>query len=320
MTLSDDATRRQQKSDLQDWIRQERRAAIIVNTQSRQGENLYAEAVRLLSEAGLRLDPQYPIGDASRVPEVVAHALAQGHRFVIVGGGDGTISSVVDQFAYKDVAFGLLPLGTANSFARTLSIPLDLSGAVEVLTTGKVVDIDLGQIDGDYFANAASIGLPATIARARPHLLKKVLGRAGYLVVAGARLATFKPFRCTVAFGGGWSKAFDAVVEIRVANGPYKGGLLVADEADLESRKLVLHIVKGGSRRRLAAVWAKFAAGIRPKSSELESFTAASFVISTDPKQYVSIDGEAVAQTPIQVNVAKQALRIVVPLDRADLS
>jgi YegS/Rv2252/BmrU family lipid kinase len=316
----DEATRTRQKADLQDWIQRERRAAIIINTQSRQGEKLHAEAVRRLSEAGLHLEAQYPIRDASRVPEVVAHTLSQGHRFVIVGGGDGTISSVVDLFAYKDVAFGLLPLGTANSFARTLSIPLDLAGAVHVLTSGKVVDVDLGQIDGDYFANAASIGLPATIARARPHLLKKVLGRAGYLVVAGARLATFKPFGCTVAFGDGSTKAFDAVVEVRIANGPYKGGLLVAEEAGLESRKLVLHIVKGGSRRRLAAVWAKLAAGMRPNASELESFTAGSFVIGADPKQYVSIDGEAVAQTPIEVKVAKQALRIVVPRERADLS
>jgi predicted polyphosphate/ATP-dependent NAD kinase len=64
----------------------------------------------------------------------------RGHRLVIVGGGDGTISSVVDLFAYRNVVFGLLPLGTANSFAKTLSIPLDVEGAVEVIVNGKLAD------------------------------------------------------------------------------------------------------------------------------------------------------------------------------------
>ena len=44
---------------------------------------------------------------------------------VIVGGGDGTISAAAGALAYKDAVLGILPLGTANSFARTLGIPLD---------------------------------------------------------------------------------------------------------------------------------------------------------------------------------------------------
>ena len=66
---------------------------------------------------------------------------------IIVGGGDGTISSVVDAFAYRATVFGLLPLGTANSFARSLEIPLDLEGAVDVIAHGKVADVDLGSAE-----------------------------------------------------------------------------------------------------------------------------------------------------------------------------
>ncbi|MGJ3626621.1 diacylglycerol/lipid kinase family protein [Sphingomonas sp. MMS24-JH45] len=53
---------------------------------------------------------------------------------------------------------GVLPLGTANSFCRTLGIPMDIDGAFEVLRTGAPRRIDLGRIDGDYFANCAAIG------------------------------------------------------------------------------------------------------------------------------------------------------------------
>ena len=107
--------------------------------------------------------------------------IAKGRKFIILGGGDGTISSVVDHFAYTRVVFGVLPLGTANSFARTLGIPLDLAGAIDVLVNGKVANIDLGKINEDYFANGSAIGMPAIVGRATPHSLKKWLG-AGPMV------------------------------------------------------------------------------------------------------------------------------------------
>jgi YegS/Rv2252/BmrU family lipid kinase len=262
----------------------------------------------------------HPVRDPTRLPEVVADAIARGHPFIIVGGGDGTVSSVVDAFAYKKVVFGLLPLGTANSFARTLGIPLDLEGAVDVLAKGKVVDIDLGQINDDYFANAAAIGVPAAIARNMPHGLKKALGRAGYLIVAGALLSRFQPFRCTVTLNSAEVRAFDAALEVRIANGPYKGGVLAAAEASVESRDLVIHVVKGRSKGTLAKVWAQIGMGIRPGPEVLENLRADAFTIDPDPRQYVSIDGEAVTQTPIRVGVAREALRIMAPQDREDLA
>src|SRR3546814_17134195 len=83
---------------------------------------------------------------------------------MILGGGDGTISGLVDHLVGTGTALGVLPLGTANSFARTLGIPLDIAGAVEVLRTGTRKRIDLGMIDKDYFANCAAIGISPQIA------------------------------------------------------------------------------------------------------------------------------------------------------------
>jgi diacylglycerol kinase family enzyme len=55
------------------------------------------------------------------------------------------------------VLFGVLPLGTANSFVRTLGFPLNLGGAIDVLVNGKVADVDLGKINEDYFANGSGV-------------------------------------------------------------------------------------------------------------------------------------------------------------------
>ena len=102
----------------------------------------------------------------------------------IVGGGDGSLSGAVDDVVNTDCVFALLPLGTANSFARTLGIPLELDGAIDVIANGQRRRIDLGVIDGDYFVNSAAIGLSPMIGDSVPHRLKKFLGRLGYLLWA----------------------------------------------------------------------------------------------------------------------------------------
>ena len=120
--------RRLERTGLEQDIKESRRAVLVVNTRSRHGARAYSEAKRLLAEAGMALDAAYPVRDAERLPEIVREEIAKGRKFIIIGGGDGSISSVVDHFAYTSVVFGVLPLGTANSFARTLGIPLDLHG------------------------------------------------------------------------------------------------------------------------------------------------------------------------------------------------
>ena len=172
--------RRPEKAALEQEIKENRRAVLVVNTRSRHGARAYSEAKRRLAEAGMVLDAAYPVRHAERLPEIVREEIAKGRKFIIIGGGDGTISSVVDHYAYTNVVFGVLPLGTANSFARTLGIPLDLTGAIDVLVNGKVANIDLGKINDDYFANGSSIGMPAIVGRATPHSLKKWLGRGAY--------------------------------------------------------------------------------------------------------------------------------------------
>lgn len=159
---------RQEKAALEQEIKESCRAVLAVNTHSRRGARSYAEAKQRLTEAGLILDPAYSVRHAERLPEIVREEIANGRRFIIVGGGDGTISSVVDHFAYTSVVFGVMPLGKANSFAHTLGIPLDLPGAIDVLVNGKVADVDLGKINDDYFANGSSIELPAAVGRATP--------------------------------------------------------------------------------------------------------------------------------------------------------
>ena len=302
---------RREKAALEQGIKESRRAILVVNTRSRRAARAYAKAKRLLAEAGVTLDATYPVRNAERLPEIVREEIGKGSKFIIVGGGDGTISSVVDHFAYTNVVFGLLPLGTANSFARTLGIPLDLPSAVDVLVNGKVADVDLGKINDDYFANGSSIGMPAIIGRATPHTLKKWFGRAAYLLVGAGKFIGYMPFRCIVAIKGEESSFY--ALDVRIANGGYQGGVLVAPEAHLESGKIVIHVLEGPSKWALAKEWVRVVFGVPFSSGVVKVLKAHDLTIDTVPTQHVAIDGEVVTRTPIRVSVARDALLLMVP-------
>jgi YegS/Rv2252/BmrU family lipid kinase len=312
--------RAHRKAMLDEAIRTERRAVLVVNTRSRNGRDLYSEAKRLLTRSGLHLDAAYPVRRPVRLPEIVQDAVAQDHRLIIVGGGDGTVSSVVDYLAYRDAVLGILPLGTANSFARALDIPLDLAGAAEILTGGgKVADVDLGRINDDYFANTAAIGLPALVGRGLPHGLKRWFGKAGYLLVGAALFARHKPFRAVLTAGHREVARIEDALDILIANGPYQGGVKVAGAAHPESRDLVIRIVKGGRKANLLRTWARPA--LNNSAAEFTEIVRASdLVIETDPPHYVSIDGEVVTRTPVRVSVARQALLLMAPREQEGVS
>lgn len=308
--------RRPQKAALEHEIKANRRAVLIVNTRSRRGAHSYAEAKRRLTEAGFILDAAYPVRYAERLPEVVREAISQGHKFIIIGGGDGTISSVVDHFAYANVVIGLLPLGTANSFARELGIPVSLEGAIEVIANGRVADVDMVLINGDYFVNTATLGLAPAIARSTPHTLKKFIGRAAYFLVGIVKFSSFRPFQVRITEGD-HRRDFDAF-QVLLANGRYFGGMLVAHDASPESRRVTVQIVNGPSRWNLIRAWWAVATGRRPGAEIGAEFVISDAVIETEPRQYVSIDGEVEAQTPIHLTMAHEALNVMVPAEFDD--
>jgi YegS/Rv2252/BmrU family lipid kinase len=289
----------------------ERRAVLVVNTRARGGAQLYGQAKDLLVGEGFEIAAAYPVRDPARIPEIVREAVAGGERLIVMGGGDGTISSVVDYLAYRDVVLGIVPMGTANNFARAIGLPLNVRDAVEVIARGHTASIDLGKINNNYFSNAVSLGISASIHRGSPDQIKRWLGRAGYFLVAARRFAVHRPFRCRLEHDGRVTEV--EALDLRIANGPYHGGVVAVPDASVDSRELAVRIIKGSSKWTLARVWANIYRGAAQDPAAVEILRVRELAISTDPQQPVSVDGEVVAQTPVRISVASQALRLMVP-------
>ena len=286
-------------------------AALIVNAQSRKGQAMFDKACAALEGMPFSLDA-HAVEKPDQLEKTLKKALAKKPELVILGGGDGTISGLVDFLVGKDVVMGVLPLGTANSFCRTLGIPLDVEAAAEVLRTGTPKRIDLGMIDDDYFANAATLGIAPKIAETVPHNLKKVLGRAGYLSWAAYQYIKFRPFRVTVDDGSGKPQTIKCV-EVRIANGRYHGGQELMETARVDSGEIVVECVRGHLRRKLVMNWAANLLRLPQRREDIVEFHGKAIRIDSDKPRAISIDGEVLAHTPVTVKVAEDAVTVMVP-------
>ncbi len=290
-----------------------KQAILVVNAMSRKGADAFEEVSAKLEMAGVELIEAHAVTEPDKMDKLVIDAIARA-PMVILGGGDGSLSSNVDHFVGQATVFAVLPLGTANSFARTLGVPLDLDGAIDVIANGRRKTIDLGIIDGDFFANAAALGLSPLIADTVPHKLKKYLGMVGYLIWAARVAFKFRPFRLRVTLDDG-TLVKSWATEARIFNGTHHGGVELTETQTLDSGDIVIQAVTG--KRLWGLAWSWFATLFKIRRRELTTteWRGKKLRLEARPRQKISIDGEIAARTPVTVEVARGAIEVAAPRD-----
>jgi diacylglycerol kinase (ATP) len=295
-----------------------RRAAVVVNTRSRSGERAFFQALDRLQDLGVLLGPTYAIRDPARLPETVREVLDgdSEYRLLTLGGGDGSVSSVVDFLAHRGVTLGLLPLGTANDFARTLEIPADIEGACQTIASGKVVDVDLGLAGDNYYVNVASTGLSVRVTQALSSQLKKRIGALAYPTAAIKAFLRHKPFSARLSFPDGDHEPveYGRLLQVAVGNGRfYGGGMVVAPESGIDDRNLDVYAIEMGRHRDLIGVARYLKSGDFIRSESVGHFRTERVRLETEPDLPVNIDGEVVTRTPQDFSVVHNALKVLVP-------
>lgn len=150
-----------------------RRALLIVNPHARNGRGYGADIRAALERGGLQLIERNPQDDET-ISDVILRE--RDCDLVIVGGGDGSLNAAAKGLMETGLPLAILPLGTANDFARTIGIPADPVEAARRLASYEVQPIDLGEVNGHLYFNVASIGFSAELAQQLSSAAKKKWG------------------------------------------------------------------------------------------------------------------------------------------------
>jgi len=275
------------------------------------------EALRTLLEShDARFDIQCTKGrgDAERF---AADAMRNGAETVIAAGGDGTISEVVCGLLADglrpETALGVLPLGTANDFARGVGIPIDDEGAaLDVAMTRPARLIDAGRCDGRYFVNVTTGGFAPQVQSKATERLKEQLGPAAYTVAGLVNTLRLTPCRGTFRTP---DREFESpVLLMAVGNGRFAGaGYRVAPKAMLDDGLLDIAYVHKLPFGELNEFFDEVRDPANPGNQYIGYFQAASLDLALSDCREFHIDGEPIDAESLHFEAVPHALRARLP-------
>jgi diacylglycerol kinase (ATP) len=249
-------------------------------------------------------------GESTRA---AAEAASSG-RFdaVVAAGGDGTVHDVATGLLGTSIPLGIIPLGTANVFAREIALPRSPDRVASILMNGKVSTIPLGQINGQQpVLFVVGIGFDARAVRQFEIRGTRQLGQAGFVSpLVHALLSEGNP-SLQIATDRGMTEA-EWVIVTRARR--YAGGFLLCNEAGLtQTRFHVLRFRGRGPLVRLRQLAALACGGVRLDPDV--SIEQADWVrVEGDADVPVQVDGEMLGTLPVEINVHPKQLHLLLPL------
>ncbi len=288
-----------------------REAVLIGHLTSKDGPAAFAEVSKAFVAHGVSIVEAHQAENRREIRRRVKRAVKSGHRLIVVIGGDGSQAAAVGPLAHTKAVLGVIPAGTGNSFAQGLGIKPTVEDAIHTILTGRVERVDLGVVNGEYFANFATIGLSSEIAESTPKLLKRIVGGAAYGLSAVLPMIRHRAFVAKVSWERNALKL--ETHQMIVASGRCFGDTPILPDASSTSGRLAFFTTVGPGRLDVMRMYLAFLNGTQTDLPDAHYFQTPKLTIKTKKRQPIAIDGSAFGYTPARFSVAPNALRVMVP-------
>lgn len=237
---------------------------------------------------------------------------------IVVAGGDGTISAVINTMMQQPrrPPLGLIPLGTANNLCRALGVPMTPREAYAALGSGNQATIDLAKAtcggQQQYFACVASGGNSDRVIGRLRQEDKAAWGPWCYLRNALPVMADLTGFQTRVVYDGGELNL--SLWNVMVANGAFAaGGLQVAPRARMDDGLLDVVLVEDGTPLDLATISAEFFLGDYLEDDRVTFLRTRKLTVEAEPELRFLADGESLTGQPFEFEAVADALQVVIP-------
>jgi YegS/Rv2252/BmrU family lipid kinase len=298
-------------------MRTPRKVAVVAHSLKTLGGGL-DELRRLITDEGVDELIWAEVPKSRKAPKKVRKAIDAGVDMLIVWGGDGIVQRSIDVLAGtkrgSKIPIAIMPAGTGNLLATNLGIPADLPEAVKVAFHGTHRRIDLGKVNGEYFAVMAGVGFDGAMIRDADRNLKDRLGKLAY-VWAGLRHINGEAPHAQVMIDG--VKWFDDEAScVLVGNvGTITGGIHAFDDAKPDDGWLDVGVATAQGALEWARALGTMAVGRSDHSPFVRMTRARRIDVKLKSKLEYELDGGArVAAKSLSVRVAPAAVKVCVPV------
>jgi len=276
---------------------------------------------KYLKENGFNFKVSYTShhGEAT---ELAQKAADKGVDLIISVGGDGTVNEIVNGIMKSDnnPTLGIIPLGWANDFIKSVNIPPDVTQACKILVQGKTKKIDVGVINKKiYFANICGVGFDAEVAQyanqiKNRHPNWRILSAFIYIFATIKKLLS--PFRCyKVKIKIDQQEIQTKILFIAISNGKIYGGRFkITPEAILDDGLLDICLVEEMGRFKYLSIIPKVFKGIHGGIKGISFYKAKEIIVQSSELILAQVSGEVIeGQKKFTITLQPKKLKLIVP-------
>jgi len=268
-----------------------------------------------------RLDPRkLSLTKRAGEAETLARAAFRaGCDYIIAAGGDGTLNEVINGIAsphpIRGIRMGIVPLGTANDFARSMKLPTHVENNIDILRAKQTVLVDLVRVTGKrtrYFINVSAGGFSGAVDEKLTPQIKSTWGPLAYLRSAAVALPKLRAYHATVIFDDveRWEGELYNIV---IANGQFvAGGLPIAPDASVRDGLLDVLLVPKRPAREMALLTAQMLLGKHLSSDVIPFRRTRKISVKSRPRMWFNVDGEPFGDDPAVFQILPRALEFVI--------
>lgn len=299
-----------------------RSAYLIFNPVAGQGnpeQNLHRIQELLSPEIELEIQLTSEEVDADQLAK---EAIAKNVEMIIAAGGDGTVSAVAGALIGTKIPLGVIALGTANALAAALGIPDTLEEAAQTILTGTTRAIDTALCNGKQMVLLTGIGFEAETVEGADRQVKKRWGLLAYVLSGIQQLQDLELFEAEI-------ETDDKIINlnaaaITIANAAPPTSILAQGPAGIIYNDGLLDVTIIAPANRVAAVAASYhllQTALQQEAAERNDIgylRTKRIKVSTNPPQKVTVDGEMIGKTPVEVECIPESLTIFVPITKEE--
>lgn len=231
---------------------------------------------------------------------------------IVAAGGDGTVNQVAKLILNKDIALGIIPLGSGNGLAKDLKIPqISLRNALRLIIQPQIIPIDTLEANGNFFMHISDLGFNAHVVKLFNKAEKR--GLWSYMRFTIKEFFKYKTFRYQIQTDKGNVKGLAFMITVANSN-QFGSNLTINPEGEYDDGEFEIIIIRRFPRKKIFGIIFRLLTKKINFSPYTKVLKCKNAVIKTRKAKTLQYDGEIFGKVKkVEINIHPQSLNVIVP-------